>query len=230
MVTGLWAEMEACLDENVSSEWNTVPAYLFICGVVARTVSYALVGPSLCRNPEWQRVVIEATYAVFGAAQAIRNKYTPRWRWLARWANSTQKQLKQIRSQAADLLGPIYNERREAVSGGSKLGGQSDMFHDTVYWLLGRKQADRSLAGIVDQELFLSMASIHTTSGSLNSFLFDWIAHPEYHEDIKAEVKEVLATVKSAGGRWTLQHVAMMRKLDSFIKESARVNPIGFSK
>ncbi|KAI3317088.1 cytochrome P450 [Xylariaceae sp. AK1471] len=228
MVTGLWAETAACLNETVPPEWQTVPAYLFLCGVVARTVSYALVGPTLCRNPQWQRIVIEATYAVFGAAHAIRQQYTPRWRWLARWKNSTQSQLKQIRIQAAELLKPIYNERREAVEHTSRSRTSSTPFQDTVYWLLGRKPTDKSLAGIVDQELFLSMASIHTTSGSLNSFLFDWLAHPEYHEDIKAEVKETLAKVQSSDGKWTLQHVAMMKKLDSFIKESSRVNPIGF--
>ncbi|KAK8072675.1 hypothetical protein PG996_006023 [Apiospora saccharicola] len=230
MVTGLWEETTAYLEETVSSQWQTVPAYAFLCGVVARTVSYALVGPLLCRNPEWQRIVVEATYAVFGAAQAIRQQYTPRWRWLSRWRGSTQKQLKKIRADAARLLGPIYNKRQQEVR--NRLGPSPSLydgpFQDTVFWLLGRMSPDTSLASIVDQELFLSMASIHTTAGSINSFLFDWFAHPEYHEEIKAEVHETLANVQLGDGKWTLQDVSLMRKLDSFIKESSRKNPIGF--
>ncbi|KAK7979607.1 hypothetical protein PG989_012064 [Apiospora arundinis] len=231
MVTELWKETTTYLEETVPSEWQTVPAYLFLCGVVARTVSYALVGPILCRSTEWQRIVIEATYAVFGAAQAIRQEYTPRWRWLSRWTTSTQKQLRQIRADATELLRPIYNERQQEVrkSNSSSVSSYDGPFHDAVFWLLGRKSSDTSLTGIVDQELFLSMASIHTTAGSVNSFLFDWLSHPEYHEDIKAEVMETLAKVQSCGGKWTMQDVAMMRKLDSFIKESSRKNPIGFN-
>ncbi|KAK8103680.1 uncharacterized protein PG998_010713 [Apiospora kogelbergensis] len=230
MVTGLWEETTTYLEETISYEWQTVPAYAFLCGVVARTVSYALVGPLLCRNPEWQRIVVEATYAVFGAAQAIRQQYTPRWRWLSRWRTSARKQLTQIRADAARLLRPIYNERQQEVRTrlGPSISTYDGLFKDTVFWLLGRKSTDTSLASIVDQELFLSMASIHTTAGSINSFLFDWFAHPEYHQEIKAEVRETLAKVQSCGGKWTLQDVAIMRKLDSFIKESSRKNPIGF--
>ncbi|KAL0941607.1 cytochrome P450 [Colletotrichum truncatum] len=228
LVNGLWTETIACLEETVSSEWITVPAYHFICSVVARTVSYGLVGPHLCRSPDWQRIVIETTYAIFGAANTIRDQYTPRWRWLARWTDSTQKQLRQIRQQATKLLTPLYKQRLEAVANPSDFGDPSTTFQDTIYWLLGREQADKSLAGIVDQELFLSIAAIHTTSGSLNSFIFDWIAHPEYHDDIIAEVNETLSEVQSSDKKWTMQHVAKMKKLDSFIKESARMSPIGF--
>ncbi|KAI8240675.1 Cytochrome P450 monooxygenase ccsG [Colletotrichum sp. SAR 10_99] len=60
---------------------------------------------------------------------------------------------------------------------------------------------------------------------------FEWktvSAYELYHDDILLEVTETLAKVQANNGQWTLQHVAMMRKLDSFMKESARLNPIGF--
>ncbi|TDZ24976.1 Cytochrome P450 monooxygenase ccsG [Colletotrichum orbiculare MAFF 240422] len=228
LVTDLWNEAGRHLNETVGSEYKSVPAYDLVCGFVARVASVALVGAPLCRNPAWQRIVVETTFVAFGAAQAIKDKYTPRWRWLAPWSESIQKDLRRIRRQSIDLLRPLYKERRDAMADRDGFRDPADTFRDVVYWLMKSGQRDRSLYGVTESQLFLSLTAIHTTSGTLNSFVYDWIAHPEYHDDILHEVTETLAKVRANNGEWTLQHVAMMRKLDSFIKESARLNPIGF--
>ncbi|KAJ3962193.1 Peptidyl-prolyl cis-trans isomerase H [Colletotrichum tropicale] len=228
LVTDLWNEAAQHLRENVFFEWKMVSAYELVCSFVARVASVALVGAPLCRNPAWQQIVVETTFVAFGAAQAIKDKYTPRWRWLAPWSESIQKDLRRIRKQSIDLLRPLYKERREAMSNTDSFRDPSEVYRDVVFWLMKSNQKDRSLYGITESQLFLSLTAIHTTSGTLNSFVYDWIAHPEYHDDILLEVTETLAKVQANNGQWTLQHVAMMRKLDSFMKESARLNPIGF--
>ncbi|KAK2003780.1 cytochrome P450 [Colletotrichum falcatum] len=228
LVPSLWKESASHLNENISHEWRKVPAYELVCSFVARVASVALVGAPLCRNPSWQRIVVETTFVSFGAAQAIKDKYTPRWRWLAPWSESIQKDLRRIRKESIELLRPLYKERAEADSSKDYVQDPSEMFRDVVYWLMKSSQKDRSLYGITESELFLSLTAIHTTSMTLNSLVYDWIAHPEYHEAILCEVNETLAKVRDNNGQWTLQHVAMMRKLDSFMKESARINPIGF--
>lgn len=230
LVTDLWNEAAQHLSENVSFEWKTVSAYELVCSFVARVASVALVGAPLCRNPAWQQIVVETTFVAFGAAQAIKDKYTPRWRWLAPWSESIQKDLRRIRKQSIELLRPLYEERREAMSNTDSFRDPSEVYRDVVFWLMKSSQKDRSLYGINESQLFLSLTAIHTTSGTLNSFVYDWIAHPEYHDDILLEVTETLAKVQANNEQWTLQHVAMMRKLDSFMKESARLNPIGFGE
>ncbi|GKT83709.1 cytochrome P450 [Colletotrichum tofieldiae] len=94
------------------------------------------------------------------------------------------------------------------------------MFRDVVYWLMKSNQRDRSLYGITESQLFLSLTAIHTTSGTLNSFVYDWIAHPEYHDDILLEVTETLAKVQANNGQWTLQHVAMMLSTQRYTLKS----------
>jgi cytochrome P450 len=222
----MYNEAIAAWDAKVtSSEWTTFPAYETLSSVATQVNSYSLVGPSLCRNPKWIQMSLQCVLIVFGAAKAIRDNYSPRWRWLARWQSDAPKQLQEMRAQAVELLKPLYKERMEAL--GKNTGRDSSAYLDCVNWLLQLKNSDTSLEKVADQELFLAIASTHTTSSTLTSVLFDLVAHPEYHEEILAEVRQAL---EECGGEWTLQRIAQMKKLDSFMKESNRLNPIGFSK
>ncbi|KAI0185013.1 cytochrome P450 [Xylaria flabelliformis] len=224
VINGLWTESEQLLKETVpATGWKTVPGGELTCSIVARTMSYVLVGPALCRNTEWQRIAIEATFAIVEASLGLRSRYTPNWRWLARWQDGTAVKLEEIRKKTKELIKPLYDERRQALK-----HNDSSSFYDTIYWIMNKRKVDKSLDGIVDQQLFLTLTSIHTTAGTLQSILFDWLDHPEYHAEIKAEINEALAEVQSSGGKWTLQRVAAMKKLDSFMKESTRINPVGF--
>ncbi|KAF7182336.1 hypothetical protein CNMCM7691_001816 [Aspergillus felis] len=174
-----------------SVEWNTVPAYSLLANVTARVTALALVGPELCRNREWIDISLQTTFAIFNAAFTIRAKYSPGWRWLARWQSDAPRKMRAMRARAVELLTPC----------------------------------DKPLARIADEQLFLTVASMHTTSSSLTSVLYDLLIRPEYCAEITQEVQDALA---ECGGNWTLQQVAKMKKLDSFMKESQRVHPIGF--
>lgn len=231
-MNGLWTEAEASLKKTIPSPgWQSIPGGDLACSILTPVMSYILVGPSLCRNPEWLEIAVETTFSIIDASLDIRKKYTANWRWLARWQDGTAQRLGTIRKKALELIKPLYDERRQAINkNDSRSDSGSEMFHDTVYWILGQKRADTSLKAVVDQQLFLTLASIHNTAGMLQSLLFDWIAHPEYHAEITAEINETLAEFETSGSEWTLKRVARMRKLDSFMKESIRVNPIGFSR
>lgn len=130
--------------------------------------------------------------------------------------------MREIRAKATALLEPIYKERVDAL----KTKQDASTFRDAVNWLVRLKGGDKPLDKIVDNQLFLSIASVHTSSAVLTSILFDLFTHAESHDEILAEVREVLA---ECDGQWSMQQVAKMRKLDSFMKESFRLHPIGFS-
>ncbi|GKT83708.1 cytochrome P450 [Colletotrichum tofieldiae] len=66
LVTDLWNEAAHHLNENIAFKWKKVPAYELVCSFVARVASVALVGAPLCRNPAWQRIVVETTFVAFG--------------------------------------------------------------------------------------------------------------------------------------------------------------------
>ncbi|KAI0516800.1 cytochrome P450 [Xylaria bambusicola] len=224
VINGLWDEADQILKEIApGNESKAVAGGELTCSIVSRMMSYVLVGAELCRNPKWQKIAIEATFAIVEASLGLRSKYSPNWRWLAKYQNTTAQKLNDIRKEATDLIRPLYDARQQSLS-----QNDSRSFYDTIFWILTKRKADKTLKGIVDQQLFLTLTSIHTTAGTLQSILFDWLDHPEYHAEITAEINETLAEVKASGGKWTLQKVAAMKKLDSFMKESTRVNPVGF--
>ena len=179
-----------------------------------------MVGPELCHNQEWLRLSIETTMATAAAAQTIRAKYPPRWRWLAAWFHPGAKAIYANRKAALRLIEPIVRKRQAAA----KAGFQKPM--DGIQWLLDAKGAKKSPQDIADQQLFLSIASIHTTAASITAIFYDLINQPRYHVDLIQEIKSTLAEENA----WNEQNIRKLRKLDSFMKESQRINPIGYGE
>lgn len=140
-MNGFWTEAEASLKKTIPSPGRqSIPGGDLACSILLPVMSYILVGLSLCRDPEWLDIAVETTFSVFDASLDIRKKYTANWRWLARWQNGTAQRLGTIRKKALELIKPLYDERRQAINendGRSDSG--SEMFHDTIYWLLGQK-------------------------------------------------------------------------------------------
>jgi cytochrome P450 len=83
-----------------------------------------------------------------------------------------------------------------------------------------------TLEHLADEQAFISVASIHTSMATLTHFLYDILAHPEYIPELVEEIKGSL----KYDGRWTKQNLTKLKKLDSFMKESQRLNPIGMGR
>ncbi|EAW09122.1 cytochrome P450 [Aspergillus clavatus NRRL 1] len=222
LANGMYQEAIEGLNQSLSAseEWNTLPAYDFLSSLTAQVTALALVGPELCRNREWIDISLQTTFAIFNAAFTIRSQYSPRWRWLARWQSDAPKRMRAMRARAVELLAPVYQDRLAAIK-------EHDFgaFADCLHWSLRGNGGETSLTRIAEQQLFLTVASMHTTSSTLTAVLFDLLIRPEYCAEITKEMQEALTECE---GKWTLQEVAKMRKLDSFMKESQRVHPIGF--
>ncbi|KAL2148426.1 hypothetical protein VTH82DRAFT_2346 [Thermothelomyces myriococcoides] len=99
--------------------------------------------------------------------------------------------------------------------------------NDFLQWLI--KQAKdsgdpflwkpKTLAGRI---LLLNFAAIHTTSFSITSAILELAAsRQEYIDELRAEIESVLA---EHGGTWNKRALAGMQKLDSVLRESARIN------
>lgn len=76
-------------------------------------------------------------------------------------------------------------------------------------------------------QLSLSLAAIHTTTGTCTHALYDLAAYPEYIQPLREELRMVLHENGGVFGNTTM---SKLKKLDSFMKESFRVNPPGLSK
>nr|QJY30857.1 cytochrome P450 [Discosia rubi] len=197
-------------------DWTPLQPYLVIAKTIARMTSLVFAGPELCASEEWRDMMVQFTITLMQTSQLIQRKYPHHWRWIVPWVDPNARKILTIRKRCAELLSPSYQTR---------LAGE-EKFVDGIQWLMnGKPGGNIGLLELADQQLFLSIASIHSTSASALSILYDLLERPEYIPDILEELQSVAAINKSPG--WTKRSLEQLEKLDSFMKESQRVNPVG---
>lgn len=98
--------------------------------------------------------------------------------------------------------------------------------NDALQWLLNahkkQKGTDMTLKRMTNEQLFLAISSIHTTSFAATNIVYDLLAYPEYIEELRTEIEQVWAQ----NGQWTKKSLAQLPKLECFMKESQRMNPV----
>lgn len=192
-----------------------------IAQAVAQVTTRVLCGQELARNEEWIKMSVKTTINAMQTAAAIREKYPPYLRWLAPYLMKGPKLSLANRRRAAEVISPIMEKRMAGKGDGTGHG-------DGIQWLIAASGARRkSVLELADEQLFLTIASIHSTSASTLSILHDLADHPMDHENI---LKELETVQKSCGGMWTKESLYKLERLDSFMKESQRVHPIGLGQ
>ncbi|PWY76060.1 cytochrome P450 [Aspergillus sclerotioniger CBS 115572] len=201
-------------------EWTSLKPWDTFFPVISRITGRVLVGPKLCCHPEWIQLTIANTTGIMKSAMGIRASYSARWQWLAPWTYSGRKDLLTLRKRATEMIEPLYHERTS-----DRLAASPDMHRDAVQWLIDGHQNGKTItpAEIADGLLFLYTAGIHTTSTTVVSIMYDLIAHSAFIPELLQEIRQVQA--ESPG--WSKQSLAKLRKLDSFMKESQRLHPVG---
>jgi len=98
----------------------------------------------------------------------------------------------------------------------------TDKPNDFLMWLIEEAQRVGQTTDLIVQGILTSnFAAIHTSSHSITHALYDLAAHPEYIQPLREEVE---AVIKEHG--WTKVAIGKMFKLDSFMRESQRMNGI----
>jgi cytochrome P450 len=122
------------------------------------------------------------------------------------------------------LLAPIIEQRiREQAAGGKT------EHVDLLQWFIDAATEDQKQdpTFLAISQVNASLAAIHSTAIVVTNAIFDLATRPHYVEPLRAE----LQSLRDATGG-TLVDMGLLRlpKLDSFLKESQRLNPLGLSK
>lgn len=190
----------------------------FILQFVAQLSTRISLGPDLCRNEEWLETVIRYTVEAFLGADELR-RY-PSWlRPLVSLYLPGPRRVRATIAWANALLGPEI-ERRRARHAALEAQGVKVKGKDTVRWM--DEVAKGRPFDVVISQLFFSVAALHTTSDLLTQAMFDLVTHPEVMDELREEVRRVIA----ADG-WQKTSLYKMKLMDSFLKESQRVNHPG---
>lgn len=97
--------------------------------------------------------------------------------------------------------------------------------NDGIEWFERMSSKDGRFYKPEMAQITLSVAAIHTTSDLLTQLILDLATHPEILESLRAEIREVLGK-----DGWKKTALYNLRLMDSCIRETQRLKPIGMGK
>ncbi|KAF7340466.1 hypothetical protein MVEN_01966900 [Mycena venus] len=199
------------------SEWKSLPVLPTIMAIVARVSNRLFVGLPLCRDRAYLQNNVEYTIDVIRSANRIL-LFPPFLRPIVGPFISSKNK---SNARALKILGPLIEERlsKERELGPDWPGKPNDL----ISWFLEIAVGEqREVLPLTLRILSTNMAAIHTSSMAFTQALFDLTTHPEYLLPMREEAERVVAEEG-----WTKAALNNMVKIDSFLRESQRMNNNG---
>ncbi|KAF4313969.1 Cytochrome P450 [Botryosphaeria dothidea] len=221
MTPVLSAEMKLAMSKLLpaTKDWTSIKFFPVAPQLTARLSGRAFLGETLCRNEEWLDVSIKYTIDSFFAVRALR-MWPPVLRRIAHHFLPEMKLVREEIKTARRIIEAEVAERRRARFE-AQLSGTPLKSTDAIGWfddVAGDRQFD-----IVQEQMMLSVAAIHTTSVTLMQLLYDLADNPKYVDMLREEIVAVL----SEDGGWQKNTLYKMKLLDSCMKESQRLHTVG---
>ncbi|KAI1213728.1 cytochrome P450 [Annulohypoxylon truncatum] len=205
-------EVPECQDE-----WVSVSIHDILLRLVNRVSARVFLGPVACRNEEWLSTSIRYTENIQGVILTLRMLPTYMHYFVAPLLPAYWRVRANL-ATAKHIIGPIVRKHQAAGNGKASYDGTEDI----LQWMMHMGSVSESRPNkLAHRQLLLSMAAVHTSSMSAAHAMYDLCAYPQYFDPLREELE---STLKSSGG-WTKPAMPKLRKLDSFLKESQRVNP-----
>ena len=193
-----------------------ISLYGSIINIVARINSRVLVGLPLCRDKEWLEVAGGYPQDSVAVATDLR-RWPPILRPFVYPFLASTKRLRREYAIVNKKLRPLIAEREKTKA--------QEKAQDVLQWMMDMgKGEDIKVKNIVGKMLFLTMAGFHAPTTTAVHVLYDLCSKPEYFKTLRQEIEDALAVT---GGEWSIAALRRMEKLDSFIKESQRMNAPG---
>ncbi|THU98772.1 cytochrome P450 [Dendrothele bispora CBS 962.96] len=215
-------EVQKVISEKipVTDDWIEIHTHDTVLDIVVRAVNCFFVGLPLCRNPDWCDLNIKFTMNVVFNSMIIN--LFPKFTHPVVGRIFTGR--KSAMRRAIRHLEPIIQERLKMQE---QFGKEwVDKPNDFIQWSMDAEQdaplsQRTSVEDLCIRVLAANFAAVHTTS-AFTYALYHLASRPELAEPLR---KEVQTTVEREG--WTKVSMVQMRLLDSFLKESERLNGVG---
>ncbi|KAH9070838.1 cytochrome P450 [Lactarius deliciosus] len=206
-------QLVLALEDNIPTtgkEWVEVPALKTMQRVICRVTNRVFVGAPLCRNRDYQALNLNLAINVVKFATILR--LFPDF--LKPLVTRTISDLPSQVRREMEFIRPMYEERLARME---ELGDEKwdDGPNDMLMWLMNESKG-------VERSLEVNFASIHTTSSTMTQVLYRLLANPEYVEPLRREVEAVVAEYG-----WTTDGMDKMHKIDSFLRETQRLDGLG---
>lgn len=203
--------------------WTTLSMPDMFTEIISRASNRMLGGQPLSRNGEWTSTSINFTTDTWLASQRLKS-FAPVLRPFVQNFLPEMAKVRHHGEVAKRVIAPLMRDRlMQQARAGEKWRPPVDLLQ--MLWD-GAEGRDRTPEFMAYTALAISFAAIRTSSSVPTHLLFDLCARPEYIAPLRAEIENVLAAERS----FTKAAFNGMVKLDSFMKESQRYNPLSFCK
>jgi len=162
------------------------------------------------------------TVAAFMAATELR-EVSPLLRPILHWFKPRCREARRQVRRSRELIDPEVKKRQQRVREAKSAGLKPPKTADAIGWmydLANGRPIDYTLA-----QLGLTIAAIHTTTEVTTRALIDICSKPQIALALRKEVIQVIGD-----NGWSKVSLYKLRLMDSFLKESQRVNPMGSRK
>ncbi|RYC56196.1 hypothetical protein CHU98_g10006 [Xylaria longipes] len=184
-------------------DWAEANVMQLLLRVWTRMISHVIVGAELSASEAWLEEMHLFVPTCIKAVFSLRNGYGPSTYWLARYTNDDIRAIFRLR-------------RRKKV----------DLHADAVQWFV-EEYARKGIRATPDQLaqdiLTLSLVSLASTTATTLGVIYDLLDRPDSLAEIKQELKQAFGNMEDKVSRQALSQLVV---LDSFAKESQRLNPI----
>lgn len=207
-------------------DWTPIDLNDVMTRVVSHLTAATWVGGDLARNEEWHKANAETTANIFTLAIAL--KVLPAFlQPLAAPVLPMKKKLDGGLERVHAFLVPLIEERKRLVERNEK-EKEKEKPEDMIQWMLdaAESEQERDTVNLATRYVYAVIGSLFTVSAALVDCVYDLVAYPEHIAPLREEVERVL---KEDGG-WQKGTPAKLELMDSFMKESQRVNPPSPSK
>ncbi|KZT50826.1 cytochrome P450 [Calocera cornea HHB12733] len=206
---------ELALPDN--GEWKPIWASNLSTRVVCRASNRLFVGLPLCRNEEFMKISQGYTITVVMSGYLISVFPEFLKPLAARYLSAAPAATRAFEK----FILPIIEERLGQEAKLGKAWEESKPF-DFLQWMIDAATEEQKDPKELNQRLLnMNFAAMHTSAMSYTHALYWLAARPEFVAPLREEVELV---VKEHG--WTKDAVNAMYKVDSFLKETLRINPI----
>jgi hypothetical protein len=129
------------------------------------------------------------------------------------------------------LTQPLVEQRLEEMTIGRD-DPKYEAPNELVSWLIKESfkrntESETSAESLAYRVLLLNFAAVSTSTIASSNAIFDFISAPNFDEIIPALREEASAALEANDGVWTNAAVKSLRRLDSALRESARISGVG---
>ncbi|EEY15786.1 ent-kaurene oxidase [Verticillium alfalfae VaMs.102] len=204
-----------------SDGWRKYDEKQHSIGLVGMLSTRIFLGPEMVKNKRWLAITTDYTIVLMIAARALR-MWTPVLRPIVHWFLPECTALRRVSRDARNIIDDEVSRIEAHVGQSDALSPSKSSIGNSLGWM--RAAAKGTNFNLGDGQLFLSFASLHTTSDLLTKTLVNLCTFPEFQDLLRNEILDTLR-----GQSFDPTCISQMRLLDSFMKETQRLAPASLS-